>query len=65
LLALNLTSLHFLLLGYSECSSPGLLLATTEEDSDTSGAMMPNPFDTIMFVLLAIGALQQMGWLPW
>jgi len=27
--------------------------------------MMPNPFDVVMFVLLAIGALQQMGWLPW
>ncbi len=26
---------------------------------------MPNPFDAVMFVLLAIGALQQMGWLPW
>jgi len=26
---------------------------------------MPNPFDFVMFVLLAIGALQQMGWLPW
>jgi len=26
---------------------------------------MPNPFDVVMFVLLAIGALQQMGWLPW
>ncbi|EHF4930295.1 TPA: hypothetical protein ACPZW1_003374 [Enterobacter hormaechei subsp. hoffmannii] len=27
--------------------------------------IMPNPFDVVMFVLLAIGALQQMGWLPW
>ncbi|EMP2053654.1 hypothetical protein RU349_002318 [Enterobacter kobei] len=27
--------------------------------------IMPNPFDAIMFVLLVIGALQGMGWLPW
>ncbi|WP_275077726.1 hypothetical protein [Enterobacter sp. 50588862] len=40
-------------------------MATTEEDSDTSGAMMPNPFDFVMFVLLVISALQGMGWLPW
>jgi len=26
---------------------------------------MPNPFDAIMFVLLVISALQQLGWLPW
>jgi len=26
---------------------------------------MPNPFDAVMFVLLVIGALQGMGWLPW
>jgi hypothetical protein len=27
--------------------------------------IMPNPFDAVMFVLLVIGALQGMGWLPW
>lgn len=26
---------------------------------------MPNPFDAVMFVLLVIGALQGIGWLPW
>ena len=26
---------------------------------------MPNPFNAVMFVLLVIGALQGMGWLPW
>ncbi|WP_436918173.1 hypothetical protein [Enterobacter hormaechei] len=39
---------------------------TADFTANAAGRLsMPNPFDVVMFVLLAIGALQQMGWLPW
>jgi len=40
-------------------------LDATASSTAAGGEVMPNPFDVVMFVLLAFGALQQMGWLPW
>ncbi|WP_407223568.1 hypothetical protein [Enterobacter roggenkampii] len=36
-----------------------------DRQTEKGQAMMPNPFDAVMFVLLVIGALQGIGWLPW